>query len=106
MLYRADCAYELDRYEAAAALYDQAARRFGDHHSSMHALVQIINCYERLGDTRAADIAHRNALLRLQQLPDEAFSDPDVLMDRGAWEQWLRARPVGLAQGEVPALPD
>jgi tetratricopeptide (TPR) repeat protein len=96
-LYRADCAFELKQYDVAARLYDEAARKYSDHHSSMHALVQIINCYDRLGETTKADIAHRNALHRLQQLPDDAFTAGDALMNRGAWEQWLQNRPPGLA---------
>ena len=68
---------------------------YSSHHSSMHALVQIVNCYDRLGETRDADIAHHNALIRLRQLPDGAFRDPQSMMDRAAWERWLRDRPVG-----------
>jgi len=97
-LYRADCAHELGRYETAIQLYDQAARRYADHHSSMHALVQIVNGYVALGDRERAEAAHRRALTRLQQLRDEAFEAPDSLMDRKAWERWLEHTPVGSRQ--------
>ena len=66
----------------------------------MHALVQIVNCYDRLGDVDAADIAHQNAMLRLRQLPDEAFEKTEALMDRAAWERWLESRPAGLVRGQ------
>ena len=66
----------------------------------MHALVRIINCFDRLGDLRRAEVAHRNALLRLSRLPDEAFDDPAAIMDRAAWEEWLRHRPMPLTQGQ------
>jgi TolA-binding protein len=102
---RADCAYELGRFEEAAQLYDLAARRYSDHHASMQALVKIINCYDQLGDARSADVAHRNALTRLRQLPDDAFDDPQALMDRAAWEQWLRSRPLGSAALSASASP-
>ena len=82
----------------AAQLYDQAARKYGGHHSSMYALVQIVNCYDRLGDGQHADVAHHRALEHLSRLPDEAFADPQALLDRAAWEQWLRNRPLGLAR--------
>lgn len=97
-LYRADCAYALGRYEQAIQLYDQAARRYADHHSSMHALVQIVNTYAAIGDTDRAEAAHRRALTRLQQLRDEAFEADDSLMDRQAWERWLEHTPVGSRQ--------
>jgi tetratricopeptide (TPR) repeat protein len=102
-LYRGDCAFALGRYDQAAQLYDQAARKYGGHHSSMYALVQIVNCYDRLGDGEHADVAHHRALEHLSRLPDEAFADPQALLDRAAWEQWLRNRPLGLAR--VPEAP-
>src|SRR5690606_9052534 len=88
-IHRADCAFELGEFERAIPLYDEAARRFADHHWSMHALIQIVNCYSALGDEGAASAAHRRALVRLRQLRDEAFEAPDSLMDRQAWERWL-----------------
>jgi len=103
-LYRGDCAFALGRYDLAAQLYDQAARKYGGHHSSMYALVQIVNCYDRLGDGERADVAHHRALEHLSRLPDEAFADPQALLDRAAWEQWLQNRPLGLAQApEAPS---
>lgn len=95
MFGRARAAYDLGRWEQAARLYDAAARRYADQYASLQALVQIVNAYERLGDQARADIAHRNALVRLAQLPDEAFASPEAVLDRTTWEQWLRDRPVG-----------
>ncbi|MFK7961442.1 MAG: tetratricopeptide repeat protein [Phycisphaerales bacterium] len=92
---RARAAYDLGRWDLAARLYDRVARRFASEHIAMQALVQVVNCYERLGDPDRAEVAHRNALVRLARMPDAAFDDPASLMDRGAWEQWLRDRPAG-----------
>ena len=92
---RARTTYDLGRWEAAARLYDTVARRYADEHVSMQALVQIVNCYDMLGESQKATVAHRNALLRLEQLPDAAFDAADSLMDREAWSQWLRNRPAG-----------
>ena len=74
--------------------YDQIAGRFPKHHSSMTALIQIVNCYHRLGDFDRARTAHRRALVRLRELPDEAFNAPDALLDRAAWERWLENMPL------------
>ncbi|MHC5023170.1 MAG: tetratricopeptide repeat protein [Planctomycetota bacterium] len=93
--YRADCSFELGLFEEAIEYYTQGARKYRDHHSSMHALIQIYNCYNELGDPDGANNAHRRALVRLSQLPDQAFEAPDALMDRQAWERWLRNSPVG-----------
>jgi len=101
-LYRADCAFSLGQFEQAAELYDHIARQYSAHHSSMYALVQIVNCYSALGDAERSAAAHRRALVRLKQLPDTAFAAPDALMDRAAWERWLENTPLGPAQ--APAV--
>lgn len=99
-LYRADCAFELGEFERAAYeraidLYDRAARKYVNHHSSMTALIQIVVCYHKLGDPDRAQTAHRRAMVRLEHLNDDAFEAPDALMDRRAWERWLTNMPVG-----------
>jgi tetratricopeptide (TPR) repeat protein len=93
-LYRAECAFSIGAYDDAASWYDRAATRFPEHHSSMTALIQIVNCYHSLGDAGRAAAAHRRALARLRSLPDEAFDAPDALMDREAWERWLDNMPL------------
>jgi tetratricopeptide (TPR) repeat protein len=96
LLYRGDCAYRLGDFERAIAYFDRYARQYGDHHSSLTALIQIVNCYEELGQSQQASRAHERALFRLSQLPDQAFAEPDALMDRAAWERWMRNRPIGM----------
>ena len=71
----------------------------------MTALMQIVACYRRLGDTARAGTAHDRALSRLKQLPDEAFSAPGTLMDRGAWQRWLENTPVGPPRSASAARP-
>lgn len=95
--YRADCAFYLGQYEQAIQYYDRAARAYSSHQSSLYALIQIVNSYSALGDRDRAAAAHHRALLRLKQLPDTAFADPDGLMDRAAWERWLDNTPVAPA---------
>jgi len=97
-LYKADCLFYLGLYENAVKQYDLAARRFSSHHSSMHALVQIVNCFMEMGEDELARSAHRRALVRLRQLPDDAFDAPDALMDRSAWQRWLENVPVDVVK--------
>lgn len=105
-LNRGDCAFALGRFEEAAEFFDQAARKYSGHHSSMYALIQIVNCYDHLGDREHADVAHHRALEQLSRLPDEAFADQQALLDRAAWEQWLSNRPLGPARGSASAAPN
>jgi tetratricopeptide (TPR) repeat protein len=93
-LYRADTAYALGDFLEAVQLYDEVAARFPREHSSMTALIQIVNCYSNLGDDNRATTAHRRALKRLNELPDATFEAPDSLLDRDAWERWLENMPV------------
>jgi tetratricopeptide (TPR) repeat protein len=95
-LYAADCAFARGELEASIELYDQAARRFAEHPSSVVALVQIVNAYTRLGDAGRAATAHNRALLRLQQLPAEALADPAAVLDQEAWRRWLEDLPPGV----------
>ncbi|QQE11182.1 tetratricopeptide repeat protein [Planctomycetota bacterium] len=88
--YRADCAFDQQHYEQAIGLYDEAARKWEKDPASMVALVQIVNAYCELGQFREAKIAHDNALLQLQRIPDDAFKRPGLPMDREHWENWLR----------------
>jgi len=93
-LYYADCAFELGAYDKAITEYESVARRYPEHHSSVYALVQIVNAYTNLQSTSQASAAHRRALIRLSQMPDSAFAEPDALMDRRAWERWIESSPV------------
>jgi tetratricopeptide (TPR) repeat protein len=102
-LYRGDCVRDLGNYREAVEHYDRVAGRFPQHHSSMTALIHIVNCYASLGDTDRARTAHRRALVRLHKLPEEAFDAPDALLDRGAWERWLQNMPVGDPDASVTA---
>jgi tetratricopeptide (TPR) repeat protein len=95
-LYRADCAFELGRYDQALELYDRAASRAARHLSSLTALIQMVNCYSRMGDADGARRAHQRALVRLRELPDEAFQDADAVLDRDAWERWLQNMPLSV----------
>lgn len=88
--YRADCAYDLGRYEQAISLYDLAAKRWEAHPASLVALVQIVNAYCELGKTQEAKVANDRARWQLKRIPDEAFNDPTLPMTREHWQDWLR----------------
>jgi tetratricopeptide (TPR) repeat protein len=88
--YRADCVYDLGRYEQAIDLYDLAARRWENDPASLVALVQIVNAYCELGRPQEAKIANDRARWQLKRIPEEAFDDPSLPMTREHWQEWLR----------------
>jgi tetratricopeptide (TPR) repeat protein len=100
-LYHADCAFFLGDYESAVVLYDRVARRYADHHSSIYALVQVVNAYNALGDSERAAAAHERTLARLGQMREGAFDAIDALMDREAWERWLQSTPFSKTMSAV-----
>ncbi len=87
--YRADCAFDLRRYEQAIELYDSAARRWRDHPSSLVALVQMVNAYAELGQHQNARAVNLRARDHLRRIPEEAFDDPSLPMTRKHWQDWL-----------------
>ena len=90
--YRADCAYDLGKYEGpdgAIALYDRAAKRYEKDPSSLVAMIQIVNSYCELGRYDLARTANRRAKAYLEQIPEEAFDDPNLPMGREHWQRWL-----------------
>lgn len=88
--YRADCAYDLGRYQQAIELYDVAARRWERDAASLVALVQIVNAYGELGMVQEAKAANRRAQDQQKRIPEEAFNDPNLPMSRRHWEEWLK----------------
>jgi tetratricopeptide (TPR) repeat protein len=102
-LYRADCLFDLGRYQEAIDLYEIAERRYSDSAVSMVALIQIVNAWHELGELDRAATAHRRAEIRLTQLPDAAFLEQGSIFSRDAWERWLKNAPPGarLASGDV-----
>ena len=88
--YRADCLYDLGRYEDAIKLYDAAALKYQDDPSSLSAYVQIVNSYCALGKMEEAKTANERARWLLRKMPPETFDDDRFSMPKAYWEQWLK----------------
>ncbi|MFP4144969.1 MAG: tetratricopeptide repeat protein [Phycisphaeraceae bacterium] len=88
--YRADCAYDLENYDEAITLYEEAAQQWRDDPASLVAQIQKVNAYCELGEFQPAKVANRQALERLKEIPDSAFDDQTLPMSRQHWEDWLR----------------
>jgi tetratricopeptide (TPR) repeat protein len=88
--YRADCLYDLGRYEEAIKLYDAAALKYQDDPASLAAYVQIVNSYCALGKFDEAKTANQRAKWLLRKMPESAFRDGSFSMPKAYWEQWLK----------------
>ncbi len=93
LIHRADCIYDLGRYREAIDLYSTAAAdaSWNQHPGMLVPLVQIVNAYMALGEPEHARSANRRAMDFLESVPDEAFEDPNLPMDRRHWQQWLQS---------------
>lgn len=88
--YRADCAFDLKQYDEAIGLYDKASQRFEQDPASLIALVQIVNAYCEQGKIEEARVANDRARWQFKNIPDSAFEDENLPMNRKHWEDWLR----------------
>lgn len=88
--YRADCVYDLGRFDEAIKLYDAAALKYQDDSSSLGAYVQIVNSYCAMGKIDEAKTANERAKWLLRKMPEGSFRDGSFSMPKAYWEQWLK----------------
>ncbi|MDG2031666.1 MAG: tetratricopeptide repeat protein [Phycisphaerales bacterium] len=91
---QADCAFDLGNHQEAIDLYEQIERRYRKEATSLGALVRLVQIWDQLGNSQMADKAHRQAELRLAQLPESAFTFPESSFDRESWRIWIERRPM------------
>src|SRR5436190_17501270 len=88
--YRADCIFDLGKYEDSIKLYDAAAFRYQDDPSALAAYVQIVNANCALGKMDEAKAANERAKWLLHKMPPEAFNTGGFAMPKEYWEKWLK----------------
>jgi tetratricopeptide (TPR) repeat protein len=88
-LYRADCHFDLGQYEQAIPCYELAAYRYQDRPAALSAYVQIIQCYQRLGQWERARTALERVRWLLRRMPAEPFGDAPTGMGREQWQEVL-----------------
>lgn len=87
--YLGDCAFDLGDFEAAVTHYEAARERYGSDPASLTALVQVVNSYVAMGEVDRAKAANERAKRFFASLPDDAWDDPFLPMNREDWERWL-----------------
>jgi tetratricopeptide (TPR) repeat protein len=89
-LYRADCLYDVGRYEEAASLYEKTVLRYQLTNTALSAFTQIINCHIKLGNIEQARISNERAIWQLRKMSDEAFESGSGRYTRRQWEEWFQ----------------
>lgn len=100
--YLGDCAFDLRSFEESIEYYGMARSSYPSDPAVLVALIQIVNAYVELGDTRSARTANERAKAFYQSLPPEVWDDPNLPLGRREWERWLDSNTKlyeGLAQG-------
>lgn len=100
--YVGDCLSDLGRYDEAIQAYDHARDRYPDEPATLVALIQIVNAHLAQGDLRRARTANERARRFYLSLPDSAWDDPTLPMDRRDWQAWLDASAQLLAAAGKP----
>lgn len=89
--YTGDILSDLERYDDAVMAYDLARERYPGQAATLVALIQIVNAHMARDDLLRARTANERARRFYLSLPDAAWDDPSLPMDRADWEAWLEA---------------
>jgi len=89
--YTGDVLSDLGRFDDAVMAYDLARDRYPGQASTLVALIQIVNAHLARDDLLRARTANERARRFYLSLPESAWDDPTLPMDRSDWEAWLAA---------------
>ncbi|MBL4699217.1 MAG: tetratricopeptide repeat protein [Phycisphaerales bacterium] len=96
--YLGDCAFDLGLFNDAIGYYDRARDHYVSDPASLVAMIQIVNAYIETNQVGRARTANDRARRFYEAIPDAAWDDPNLPMDRTDWERWLRSSAQLLAQ--------
>lgn len=89
-LYAGDCLFDLGETEKALESYRETAWRYESEPAAVAAMMQVVNCLQRLGRQDEA----RSALARMQWLlktiPAEAFTTSSGMSPKSFWEDMVK----------------
>ena len=88
-LYRADCLFDLGRYEQAMEAYTEAAWRYDNMPASVSASMQIVQCQLRLGQKNEAKAALARLKWTLAKIPAAAFDTERGMSPKKYWEDMI-----------------
>lgn len=85
-LYRADCLFDLGRYEDAIVAYNEAVWRYEDLPEAVSASMQIVHCHQALGQRAEAAAALERLSWLLKKMPAAAFETASGMTSKEYWE--------------------
>lgn len=88
-LYRADGLFDLGRYEAAIEAYNEAIWRYENLPTAVSASMQVLHCYQRLGQSDEARAALKRLSWLLRKIPPDAFETERGMSSKQYWEKMV-----------------
>lgn len=84
--YRGDCLFDLGRFAEALVAYREAAWRYENEPGAVVAMVQVVNCHQRLGELEDARAALSRLGWLLKKTPASAFTSEPGMSPKAFWE--------------------
>jgi tetratricopeptide (TPR) repeat protein len=88
-LYRADCLFDLGRYEAAIEAYNEAIWRYENLPTAVSASMQVLHCHQRLGQLDEARAALKRLSWLLRKIPADAFETERGMSSKQYWQKMV-----------------
>ncbi len=86
-LYIGDCLFDLGQFERATEAYREAAWRYENVPAAVSAMMQVVNCQERLGRRDEAVAALARLKWLISKMPDEAFENQPGQTSKQEWQE-------------------
>lgn len=88
-LYLGDCLFDLNDFERAVEAYRETAWRYENEPAAVAAMMQVVNCYFRLGRGEEARAALARMKWLLKKIPADAFDGVTGMSPKSYWEDMV-----------------
>lgn len=86
---RGDVLFDLQRYPEAIAAYSEAGWRYENTPTSLTAMLQVVNCHQRLGELQQARAALARLGWLIKKTPAGAFDPDQGMSSKDYWENLI-----------------
>lgn len=86
---RGDVLFDLGKYQEAIVAYREAAWRYENTPTSLAAMLQVVNCHQRLGEIQQARAALARLDWLLKKTPESAFDPNRGMSSKEYWENLI-----------------
>jgi tetratricopeptide (TPR) repeat protein len=88
-IHSADCLYDLGRYDKSIQGYERVIDRYEQNPIALSSYVQIINSYQKLGQSGKIKAVLERMKWLIKQLPDDTFTQNQGILSKSDWQNWI-----------------